>query len=194
MRQAEPAGEIDQHVLEGAHVAVGLEHRHADRIRRPVRRADRPVEQRDAVIALEIGRVRQHEIGIGHGLGEEGVGAGSRRGCGSCHPRPVGQHAHRLARIHRRVPGDVRHEDEQRVDLLMRSAHAPRRSPDASARATPSGASQEKARSMPERFAGIVDQEILRPIRESRAARRSSEPSALRLLPPGGGPAGIGFG
>ena len=46
----------------------------ADRVARPVGMADRPIEQADAVVALEIGGVGQHQIGIGNRLGIIGVG------------------------------------------------------------------------------------------------------------------------
>jgi hypothetical protein len=36
VRQAEPAGEIDQDVLKGTDIAIRLQHRHTDRIGRPM--------------------------------------------------------------------------------------------------------------------------------------------------------------
>ena len=71
--QLEPRAKIEQDVLKVAHVAVGRDHRLADRVGRAVGVGDRPVEQRDAVPALEIGRVGQDEVGVGDRLGEEGV-------------------------------------------------------------------------------------------------------------------------
>src|SRR5262249_49390677 len=50
--QLESRTEVEQHVLEGAHVAVGLHHRLPDRIGRTLRAADRPIEKRDAVPSL----------------------------------------------------------------------------------------------------------------------------------------------
>ena len=115
-RQAQARAELDEHVLERAHVAVGLDHGVADRVARPVGVADRPVEQADAVVAFQIGRVRQDEIGVGHGLGVIGVRVDDERylvGAGSVR---VGQHGEGLDGVHRRVPRHVGHVDHQRID------------------------------------------------------------------------------
>src|SRR5690242_17911755 len=45
-RQLEPRAEIDQHVLEGPHIAIRGDHRLADRIPRGIGMADGTVEQR----------------------------------------------------------------------------------------------------------------------------------------------------
>ena len=62
--KAEPRAEVEQNLLEGTHVAIGLHHRLADRIGRAIGLRDRAVEQRDAVPALEIGGVRQDQVGV----------------------------------------------------------------------------------------------------------------------------------
>ncbi len=123
-RQFQPRAELDQDVLERPHVAVGLEHRLADRVGRPLGRADRPVEQRDAVPALEIGRVGQHEIGIRHHLREVRVGIDDARDLVAAVRLLVGQHGDRAGGVHRRVPRHVRHVHEQRVDLVRIAAQA----------------------------------------------------------------------
>lgn len=66
--QTEPRAEFDQHRLERPDVAVGLDDGMAYGVARPVGMADRPVEQADAIVAFEIGRVGQHEIGERHRL------------------------------------------------------------------------------------------------------------------------------
>ena len=78
-RQLEPRAEIEQHALERAHVAVGRDHRLADRVRRRVGGGDRPVEQRDAVPALQIGGVGQDQVGVGDHLRIIGVGVDDLR-------------------------------------------------------------------------------------------------------------------
>ena len=116
--KAEPGADVDQHVLEGSNVPVGLHHRVADRIGRAVGARDRPVEQRDTVPALEIGGVRQHQVGIGDHLGGVGIGADDVRNAIAAGVVPIGQHVHGLSGVHRRVPAHVRHVDEQRVDRI----------------------------------------------------------------------------
>ena len=80
---------------------------------------DRAVEQRDRVVALEVRRVGQHEIGEGDGLRLERVAR--RRRTESCSRRRASfarQHLARAGRVHRRVPRHVRHEQQQRVDRI----------------------------------------------------------------------------
>ena len=115
--QLETRSEIQQHRLEAPHVAVGLDDRMADRVARRVRLGDRPVEDRDAVPPLEIGRVGQDEIGVGHHLGVVGIRVDDARdlvlaGLGIF----VRQILERIADVHRRVPAHVRHVHEQGVD------------------------------------------------------------------------------
>ena len=78
-RQTQPRAQIEHHILEGPHIAIGRHHRLADGVARGIGLADRPVEQRDAIMALEIRRVRQHEIGIGDHLGEVRIGVDDMR-------------------------------------------------------------------------------------------------------------------
>ena len=89
----------------------------ADRVGGAVGVGDRAVEQADAVVALEIRRVRQHEIGERDRLRRvrvdiddvrDPVFAGRRVACRSASAAS--------RRVHRRVPAHVRHEQEQRVD------------------------------------------------------------------------------
>ncbi len=117
-RQSQPRAEIDQHVLKRPHVAIGLQHRLADGVGRPFGPADRPVEQRDAIPALEISRVRQHQIGVGDHLRIEGVGVDDARNLIIAARRLVGEHAGRVGGVHRRVPAHIRHVEEERVDRV----------------------------------------------------------------------------
>src|SRR6185312_16982822 len=57
IRQTEPAGKIEQHILKGPDVTPGLQHWNANGIGRTVRRADGTVEEGDAVVALQVGGV-----------------------------------------------------------------------------------------------------------------------------------------
>src|SRR6185369_3383274 len=78
-RQLEASAEIDQDVLERPHVAIGLDDRLPDRVARALGRTDRAVEQRDAVPALEVRRIREDEVGIGDHLGRIRVGVDDAR-------------------------------------------------------------------------------------------------------------------
>ena len=99
--QADPRAQLDQHVLERADIAVRRHDRLADRIGGPVGRADRPVEQADAVPAFEIGRIGQHEVGVGHHLRPVGVGIEDFRYLVLPGRRiAIGQHVHRARRVH----------------------------------------------------------------------------------------------
>ncbi len=117
-RQSQARAEVDQHVLKRPHVAIGLHHRLADGVARPFGAADRPVEQRDAIPALEIGRVGQHQIGVGDHLRVEGVGVDDARNLVVAARRLVAEHAGRLGGVHRRVPAHIRHVEEERVDRV----------------------------------------------------------------------------
>ena len=172
-------------------------HRLADRIGRPVGIADWPVEQRDAVPALQIGGVRQHQIGIGHHLGEVGIGVDDARDLvGAALGILVGQHGHGVGRVHGRVPGHVGHVEEQGVDRIGIARPGVGRITMCIIPWTESGASQER----PCRSGGRpvwLDQQIFRAGR--KAQRRAGQG-------PGGGhllcaacrtasvPAGMGFG
>ena len=87
-REVQPAREIDEHVLPRSHVAVGLDHRMADRVGRRIGFRDRTVEQADRVVALEIRRVGQDEIGERDRLGPERIASRRRTGSGSRRRRP----------------------------------------------------------------------------------------------------------
>ena len=73
-REREPRAEVDQHVLERPHVAVGRDHGLPDRVGRAVCVADRPIEEGEAVPALQIGGVGQHQVGVGDHLRAVGIG------------------------------------------------------------------------------------------------------------------------
>ena len=118
-RQAKPRAEIDQDALEPAHVAVRLDHRPADRVADRIRLRDRPVEKRNAVVPLEIGRVGQDQVGIGDHLGRIGVridDLGDAVFAGRL--VLVLQHADHAGGVHRRVPRHVGHVEEQHVGRI----------------------------------------------------------------------------
>ena len=117
--QAQPRAQLHQNRLEPAHVAVWLDHRPADAVGDRVGLADRPVEQRNAVVALKVGGVGQHQIGEGDHLRGIAIGVDQLGDNVLARLRVrVGQHVHDAARIHGRVPRHVRHVHEQRVDLI----------------------------------------------------------------------------
>ena len=118
-RQAQPCAKVEHHRLERSHVAVGLDHRLADRVCRPVRFGDRAVEQRDAVPTLQIGRVGQDQVGIGDHLRIVGIGVDDLRDdiiagllVDFC------QVIHDSTGIHGRIPAHVGHVHEQHVDAV----------------------------------------------------------------------------
>ena len=77
------------------------------------------LEQRDAVVPLEIGRVGQDEVGIGDHLRGIGVGIDDFRDAVFAGRRIlVLQHLDDAGRVHRRVPGHVGHVEEQHVDRV----------------------------------------------------------------------------
>ena len=115
--QAQPVAQVDQHILKRPHVSVRLQHRLPDRIGRAVGLANRPVRHTDAIPALQIGRVRQHQVGIRDHLGRKGVRIDNTRDLVFAGFLVlVGQHSHGFGRIHGRVPAHIRHEKEQRID------------------------------------------------------------------------------
>ena len=132
--QAEPRAEIEQHGLERPHIAVGLDDRLADGIGRAIGFRDRPVEQRDAVPALEIGRVGQDEIGIVHHLRSIGVGIDDVRDDIFAGRLVLARSdaAIVFGDIHRRVPAHIRHVEEEHVDRDRDRAWPHWRSPCAS--------------------------------------------------------------
>jgi hypothetical protein len=96
--------------------AVGFDHRPADRVGRGVGLGDRAVEEADAVVPFEIGRVGQDEVGIGRHLGGVGVGVDDARDAVGAGFVAVREHLHDGGGVHRRVPRHVGHVEEERVD------------------------------------------------------------------------------
>ena len=115
---AEPRAQIAEHRLEAAHVAVRLHHRPADRVRHRVAFADRAVQQADAVVTLQIGRVGQDQVGVGHHFGRIGIRIDDAGDDVVAVFVLVGQHVDDAGGIHRRIPRHVRHIHEKRVDLV----------------------------------------------------------------------------
>ncbi len=118
-RKAEPRAKVEQNLLEGTHVAIGLHHRLTDGIGWAIGLRDRAVEQRDAVPALEIGGIRQDQVGVVDHLGRIGIGVDDARNRvvagGRILLREILQ---RVRHVHRRVPAHVGHVHEQDVDAV----------------------------------------------------------------------------
>ena len=116
-RQAEPRAEIEQDILERAHVTIGLHDRLANRVGCAIGIRDRAVEQADAIVAFEVGRVRQHQIGKRDGFRIVSIGIDDVRDAVVAARRiTFAEHAPCRGRVHRRIPGHVCHEQEQRID------------------------------------------------------------------------------
>ena len=117
-RQAQLHAQLNERGLEPADVAVGLDHRPADAVRRLIRAADRTIQQRNAVMPFQIGRVRQDQVGEGHHLRRIGVGIDDLRDDVFAVLPLFGQHIHHALRVHRRVPGHVGHVHEEDIDRV----------------------------------------------------------------------------
>ena len=116
-RQTQPGAQVDQHVLERPHVPVGLDHRLADGIGCSVGVADRPIEKRDAVPALEVGGVREDQVRVGHGLRIVGVRVDDVGDfVAAARLVLVGEHLQGSRGVHGRVPRHVGHVHEQHFD------------------------------------------------------------------------------
>ena len=72
-RQFQARTQLDQHFLERLALARRRQHRNAHRIHRAVEFRDRPVEHRHHIMAFQIGRVRQDQVGKCGRLGMERV-------------------------------------------------------------------------------------------------------------------------
>ena len=64
--QTEPCTQIDQGRLKPAHIPIWRDYRPSNRIRDGFGLTNRTVQQRNAIVTLQIGRVGQNEIGEGH--------------------------------------------------------------------------------------------------------------------------------
>ena len=117
-RQPKPRAKLAKDRLEAAHVTVGFDHRPADRVGHAVRFADRTIEQRDAVVSFQIGRVRQDQVCIGHHFRRIGIRIDDPRDHIVTVFIFVGQHLVHAAHVHRRVPRHIGHIHEKRVDLV----------------------------------------------------------------------------
>ena len=108
------------HFLPRPHVAVELDQRIADRVGRRIRLGNRAIEQRDGVVALEIGGVRQDQVGEVDHLGMEGVDHHQERNLVLAGSSGVfrAQHVLDIRRVHGRVPRHVGHEQDQRVERI----------------------------------------------------------------------------
>ncbi len=69
-------------------------------------------------MAFQVGGIGQHQVGVGHHLRLEGVGDDQERDFVVTVFVLVVQHLAHLGGVHRRVPGHVGHEDQQRVDAV----------------------------------------------------------------------------
>ena len=111
-RQAQLCAQFHEGCLEPLHVSVRGDHGPADRIGGGISLADRAVEQADAIMALEIGRIGQDEICIGHHLGSVGIGVDDVRDLVAAVGLFVREHVHHAFGIHRRIPRHVGHVEE----------------------------------------------------------------------------------
>ena len=115
--------EVEQDRLEGADVAVGLDHRPADGVLGGVGLGDRAVEEAQGVVPLEVGGVGEHEVGVGGDLGGVGVGDDDLRDEVLAGGVGGGEHLHGLGGVHRRVPGHVGHVEEEHLDRVGVGGH-----------------------------------------------------------------------
>ena len=90
----------------------------ADRVGGAVGVGDRPVQHRNRVEAFQVRRVRQDQVGVGDHLRGIRIGVDDARDLVLAARVLVGEPADRLGGVHRRVPAHVRHEHQQRVDLV----------------------------------------------------------------------------
>ena len=128
--QLQAARKLDQDLLERLAFPGGRQHRHAHRVHGAVELGDRPVEHRHDVVALEVGGVRQNQVGERGHLGMECVAHHQKRNLVFAPSFPLGfppahavvEHLAHLDRVHGRVPCHVGHEDHQRVEGIRVSA------------------------------------------------------------------------
>ena len=121
-RQLEARGQLDQHLLERFALAGRRNHRNTDGIHRSVEFGDRPVEHRHDIVPLQVGRVRQHQVGIRHHFRLKGIADNDERDPIFAVLIFVVEHLAHLDRVHGRVPRHVRHEDHERVELVRVTA------------------------------------------------------------------------
>ena len=189
-RQSDPRTEFEQHRLEAAHVAsvaggIRFQHRVPYRIRRAIGVRDRPVEQRHGIEAFQVGRVRQDQVRVGDHLAGIRVGIDDAGNAVLAIVALVGEPVHRLARVHRRVPAHVGHEQEQQVhrlriagpgiadDGVQHAVHGQRIRP------------RKRVVDAPG-LAVFVHQQIFRPVDESQRRRIQATVGVTRLARPVG--------
>ena len=64
-RKLQTARQFDQHLLERLALTRGRQHRNTHRVDWPIEFGNRPVEHRHRIVAFEVGRVRQDQVGVG---------------------------------------------------------------------------------------------------------------------------------
>ncbi len=114
----EPGRQLDQNFLPRPDVAIRIDDGLPDRVRRCVGLGDRPVEQRDRVVALEVRRIRQDQVGEAHRLRVERIDDDQKRDDVLSALVLLRQHFADPARVHRRIPCHVGHEQQQRVNSV----------------------------------------------------------------------------
>ena len=121
-RKVQSAGKIDQHFLPRTNIAIERDDRMTNRIGDGINFGDRPVEQRDCIVALKVSRVRQYQIGKLNGFRFERIGDDEKRYFVFARVRSsrmlFTQHVLHTGRIHRRVPRHVCHEQNQGIDRI----------------------------------------------------------------------------
>ena len=158
---------------------------------------DGAVEQRNAVPALEVGGVGQHEVGVGDGLGEVGVGVddlGDLVVAGGW--VLVSEMRQRGGQVHRRVPAHVGHVQEQHIDGVGIAAGGVG---DHHVHEAVGGERSFPAEGLVDalRRAGVIDEEVVGPGREAqmRAGQRLAGDHVAELaarLEEGGRLLGVG--
>ena len=179
-RQAEARAKIEQYRLEAAHIPIRREDRMPDRIAGAIGIGNRTIEQGDRVEAFEVGRVGQDQVGIGDHLARIRVRVDDLGDAVLAVLALVGQPAHRIGGVHRRVPAHVRHEHEEHVhrfriggpgvadDRMQHPVHGQRIAP---------GVGVIDAA----RLALRIDQQVLRPVHETQRRRVEATVGATRF-------------
>ena len=117
-REFEASRQLNQHLLERPALPQRRHHGHTHRIHRTIELRNWPVQHAHHVMPLQVGGVRQHQVGKGHGLALKGVTHHQKGDHMLASLILAVEHlAHRHG-VHRAVPGHVGHEDQQGVDAV----------------------------------------------------------------------------
>jgi len=120
--ELEAARQFDEHFLERLAFARRRHDGHAHGIDGAVELGNRPVEHRHRVVAFEVRRIGQDQIGERCHLRLERIAHDDERNLVLAVVVFVREHLADFDGIHRRVPRHVGHEDQQRVDRIRIAA------------------------------------------------------------------------